>query len=458
MLFERIESEGLAHYSYLVGDGAQAVVIDPRRDCSVYVERAARAGHRITHVLETHRNEDYVVGSVELAARTGAVVWHADEQWDYVYGQAVQDGQTWQVGRLKLEAIHSPGHTPGSMSYLLHDPGGSPWVVFTGDALFAGDVGRVDLLGVERMEEMAGLLYETLFDKLLALPDDLIVCPAHGAGSVCGSAIAERTWTTVGLERRLNPRLRHTRRDDFVRHVARVLERPPYFRRVEQLNLERPPVVGPDPVPVPLGVDDFVRQARDGIVVDTRDELSFGAAHVPDALSIWLGGLSSFAGWFLPQDVPLLLVNATDDPVPAARRLIRLGYDGLGGYLAGGMLAWHTVGRRSEAVDLVTVQDLCHRLDEDGEAWILDVRSAGELESQGRIAGAHHIHITQLPAHLSEVPTDRRVTVFCGSGLRSMIGASLLRREGWEDVAVVLGGLSGWTSTTCPIESLEKRP
>lgn len=455
MLFERIESEGLAHYSYLVGDDGEAIVIDPRRDCSVYIERAARRGYRIVHVLETHRNEDYIVGSVELAARSGADVWHADAQWNYEYGRAVEDAQTWQVGRLELEAIHSPGHTPGSMSYLLRDPDGAPWIVFTGDALFAGDVGRVDLLGVEWMEEMAGLLYETLFDKLLALPDDLIVCPAHGAGSVCGSEITERVWTTIGLERRLNPRLRYTQRGDFVQNVAQMLERPPYFRRMEVLNLTGAPWVGSEPIPVPLSVDDFVRQAQDGIVVDTRDELGFGAAHVTDALSIWFDGLSSFAGWFLPYDVPVLLVNETDDPLPAARRLIRLGYDSLAGYLSGGMLAWHTAGRWSEAIELVTVQDLCHRLDAGEESWILDVRSARELESGGRIAGAHHTHITQLPAHLAKVPVERRITVFCGSGLRSMIAASLLKREGWEDVAVVLGGLSGWSSTTCPIELLD---
>jgi hydroxyacylglutathione hydrolase len=455
MLFERIESEGLAHYSYLIGDGGEAAVIDLRRDCSVYVERAARIGYRIVHVLDTHRNEDYVIGSVELAARTGADVYHADAQWDYEYGQAVEDAQTWKVGRLELKAIHSPGHTPGSMSYLLRGPGGSPWMVFTGDALFAGDVGRVDLLDAERMEEMAGLLYETLFDKLLALPDDLIVCPAHGAGSVCGRGIAERVWTTVGLERRLNPRLRYTQRDGFVQDVAQALERPPYFRRMEALNLTGAPWVGSGPILVPLGVDDFVQQAQDGIVVDTRDELGFGAAHVPDALSIWFGGLSSFAGWFLPYDVPLLLVNETDDPLPAAQRLIRMGYDGLAGYLAGGMLAWHTAGRRSEAIELVTVQDLCHHLDAEEEVWILDVRSEEELESRGRIAGAHHIHITQLPAHLAEMDRECKIMVFCGSGLRSMIGASLLKREGWEDVAVVLGGLSGWGSTTCPIELAE---
>ncbi|MBU1750692.1 MAG: MBL fold metallo-hydrolase, partial [Chloroflexi bacterium] len=226
MLFERIESKGLAHYSYLIGDGQEAMVIDPRRDCDIYVEQAVKAGFRITHILETHRNEDYVIGSPELAARTGAAIWHADAQWDYQYGQPVQDGQTWPVGRLKVQAIHTPGHTPGHMSYLLHDPDGAPWVVFTGDALFAGDVGRVDLLGMDRAAEMAGRLYDTLFGRLLPLGDQVIVCPAHGAGSVCGTAIAERLWTTVGLERRLNPSLQHTDRAGFVAQTARELERP----------------------------------------------------------------------------------------------------------------------------------------------------------------------------------------------------------------------------------------
>jgi len=232
-----------------------------------------------------------------------------------------------------------------------------------------------------------------------------------------------------------------------------MLERAPYFRRMEALNLSGDaPWVGNLPVPMPLGVDEFVQQAGDGVVVDTRDELGFGAAHVPDALSLWPGGLSNFAGWFLPYDKPLLLVNQTDDPLPATRHLIRMGYDRLAGYLSGGVHAWVAAGRRSEAVELVTVQDLCRDLDAGEENWILDVRSAGELESHGRIANAHHIHLTQLPAHLEEVPRERKITIFCGSGRRSMIGASLLKRAGWGQVAVVLGGLAGWSSTTCPVE------
>jgi len=452
MLFERVESKGLAHYSYLIGDGREAVVIDPRRDVDGYIDKASKAGFHISRVLETHRNEDYLIGSVELEARTGAEIWHADDQLEYQYGRPVEDGQTWKVGRLEIQAIHTPGHTPGSMSYLLHDPEGAPWMVFTGDALFAGDVGRVDLMGIDAMESMAGDLYESLFDKLLALPDDVIVCPAHGSGSVCGSSIAERVWTTVGLERRLNPKLRYTDRDAFIENVAEKLERPPYFRRMEVLNLEGPRILGTLPIPTPMGADVFAEQAGEGTVVDTRMELGFGAAHVPGALSIWQGGLASFAGWFLPYDEPLLLVNETDDPSEAVRTLLRLGFDDIAGTLSGGMLTWHMAGRRSEAIEMVNVQELCHLLDAGEEAWVLDVRSDEELEEEGEIVGATHIHVTQLPAQIQRVPRGRKVYVFCGSGLRSMIGASLLRQKGVEDVAVVLGGLAGWTSTTCPID------
>jgi hydroxyacylglutathione hydrolase len=452
MLFERIESEGLAHYSYLIGDQGRAVVIDPRRDCDVYVDAAERAGFHIGLILETHRNEDYVIGSPELAARTGAEIWHADAQLEYRYGRAVEDGQRWSVGRLEIRALHTPGHTPGSMSYLLHDPDGTPWMVFTGDALFAGDVGRMDLLGEDRLEEMAHALYTSLFETLLPLGDEVIVCPAHGAGSVCGSSIAERIWTTLGLERQHNPKLQVASEQDFVDNIARMLERPPYFRRMERLNIEGPPLLGTLPIPTPLRPGDFASRAEEGLVLDTRMELGFGAAHVPDALSIWKGGLASFAGWFLPYDEPLLLVNEAENPADIVRLLVRLGYDDVAGTLSGGMLAWHMAGRKSASTATVTTHELCGRLDEDFDAWILDVRSDEELEDEGRIADAHHIHITQLPERLDDVPKGKSIRVFCGSGLRSMIAASLLQREGWKDVSVILGGLSGWYSTSCPAE------
>jgi hydroxyacylglutathione hydrolase len=451
MLFERVESKGLAHYSYVVGDGTTAFVIDPRRDCDVYIEMATGEGMRIVSILETHRNEDYVTGSGELAARTGAEIWHADAQLDYGYGQPVEDGQTWQVGGLTLEAIYSPGHTPGSMSYLLREPGGAPWMVFAGDALFAGDVGRVDLLGMDRAPEMAGLLYDTIFGRLLPLGDDVILCPAHGHGSACGGSIADRKWSTLGLERKLNPKLHFTDREAFVADVAQKLEKPPYFEKMEAWNAAGAPLLGTLPAVKPLSPAEFAEKAQEAIVLDTRMELGFSAAHVPGAISIWAGGVARFAGWFLPQGRPILLVNETADPTPIVRTLIRIGYDDVAGSLAGGMLAWHQAGHESGSIRTVTVQALCHALDADEEPWILDVRSEAEVTA-GRIPDAQHIHLTQLPDRIDQVPRDRAVYVFCGSGVRSMVAASLLKREGWKDLVVVLGGLSGWRSVTCPLE------
>jgi hydroxyacylglutathione hydrolase len=388
---------------------------------------------------------------VELAACSGAEIWHADAQLGYKYGQPVEDGQAWQVGRLAVQAIHSPGHTEGSMGYLLREPGGAPWMVFTGDALFAGDVGRVDLLGIGRAPEMAGLLYDTIFGKLLPLGDDVIVCPAHGAGSACGGSIADRIWTTIGLERKLNPKLQFTGRDAFIANVAKKLERPPYFERAERWNLEGAPLLGALPAPTPLSPEAFAKKAVEAAVLDTRMDLGFGAAHVPRAVSVWLGGVPRFAGWILSFDQPILLVNETDDPTQVTRYLIRLGYDDLAGYLSGGMLAWHTAGRESSSIHTITVQALCHMLDAGEEPWILDVRSDEEMKATS-IPNAQHIHVTQLLARLYEVPRDRPVHIFCGSGLRSMIAASLLQREGWQDLTVVLGGLASWRSTTCPLE------
>ncbi len=452
MFFERIESKGLAHYSYLIGDGTKAAVIDPRRDSEIYKKKAQEAGLAIKFILETHRNEDYIIGSNELASQTGAEIWHADSQLDYAYGQSVRDGQIWDIGQLKIRAIHTPGHTEGHMSYLLYDPDGLPWVIFSGDILFAGDVGRVDLLGMNRTEEMAGLLHESIFGKIIPLGDGIIVCPAHGTGSVCGSSISERHLTTIGIERRENPMLQHREKSEFVSRVAKELERPLYFMEMEKRNIEGAPLLGNRPSPLPLRAKEFKQRAESAIVVDTRMELGFSAAHVPGALSIWLGGLASFAGWFLPYDKPIILVNETENPEDSTRHLIRLGYDRIEGYLGGGMLSWHTAGLESHSIPTVTVQGLCQLLDAKKNPFILDVRSREELERKGRITDAAHIHITTLAEHMHEIPKERPVYIFCGSGMRSMIAASLLKRHGWTNLHVVLGGLAGWNSVSCPLE------
>ncbi len=455
MFFKRFESEGLAHFSYMIGENHQAVVIDPRRDVEAYIDEALANGYRISDILETHRNEDYVIGSRDLAHRTGAQIWHADSQWDYQYGSPVEDGQLWGVGEYTLTALHTPGHTPGHMSYILGNVSGEPYMVFTGDCLFAGDVGRVDLLGKERSAENAALLYESIFERILPVGDGVIICPAHGAGSVCGGTISSLPWTTIGVERKTNPRLQHVDKDTFVRVVANIHEQPPYFARMEEYNTYGAPLMTDARTPMALGAEDFADVARTAFVLDTRKEPAFGAAHIPLSISIWHSGLARFAGWFLPYDRPLLLVSEDNNPMEAVTQLGRLGYDNVAGYLAGGMHEWLARGLVAESVQTVTVQQLCKLLDERGDVWLLDVRSDAELETQGRIAGAHHLHITQARDHLDLIPRDRPVYIFCGSGLRSMTVASMLKQHGWLDVAVALGGLSGWKSISCPV-SLEQ--
>jgi len=452
MLFEQIKSEGLAHYSYIIGDQNEAVVIDPRRDVQKYIDLASQSGMNIKTVLETHRNEDYVIGSYELKKRTGADIYHADGDLGYTYGEPAEENDTWKVGRLKLEAIHTPGHTLGSMSYVLHDPDGEPWMVFTGDVLFAGDVGRIDFYGEENLEKMAYKLYDSIFNKIVPLGDGVLVCPAHGSGSVCGTEIAERELTTIGIEKERNPKLQVKDKKEFAEKVAEMLEYPPYFEKMEKMNLDLPDHRLSGKTMDFLSPKEFKEKADNAMILDTRKELSFGASHIPGALSIWEDGVPNFAGWFLPYDKPILLVDEAGNPSKSLTYLKRIGYDNVEGCLAGGMLAWNMQGNESESIDTVNVHEVCDILDSDESTFLLDVRPQEEIEKKGEIEGAYELHLTKLPENLGDIPEDRSIYIFCGSGLRSMTAASILKRNGFEDLNVVLGGLSGWTSTTCPIK------
>jgi hydroxyacylglutathione hydrolase len=448
MLLERIESKGLAHYSYLVGDGGEAVLIDPHRDVDDYLALVKRLGVRLRHVIETHRNEDYLVGSHALGEWTGADVWHADTELDYHYGRPVEDGARWPVGDLELEALHTPGHTPGHMCYLLRSQEGEPWILFSGDCLFAGDVGRTDLCGEERLIEMTEALHDSLHGRVLPLGDHVLLMPAHGPGSACGGSIAERPWTTIGLERALNPLL-GAGRDEFVRAQARLQERPPYFSRMEERNLLPGGIAGV-PAPAPLDPGAFAAAAEHALVLDTRLPPAYLAAHVPGSLSIWEGGLGSWAGWFLPADEPLLLVTEDGAVEPAVRTLLRMGFDDVIGTLRGGMHAWHTEGLDVEAMGAASVPESARQLAAE-EVDLLDVRTPEEVEKEA-LPGATHIPLQELGDRLDEVPRRHPLYVFCGSGLRSTVTAGLLAREGRPDVTVVLGGVKGWSSVSLPLD------
>lgn len=449
MVFEKITSIGLSHYSYFIADEMEAVVIDPRIDGEAYLSLANQYNAQIKYVLETHRHEDFLVGSIALSNQTGAEIWHADSQFDYAYGYPVIDKQTWKIGKLKIESFHTPGHTPGSMSYLLYDEIGAPYIVFTGDVLFAGGVGRVDLMGANLLIEMASDLYDSIFNKILLLGDHIIVCPAHGQGTVCGQIDSDRTYTTVGLERLHNRSLQFKDQQAFTAAHAHFQEKPPYFNKMVSAN-----ITGDLPdlkKPLPLSAADFYDASRQSFILDTRDISSFATSHTPGALSIWHGGVSSFAGWYIPYNRTLFLIAPLRDVSSVTNELNRLGFI-VEGYLGEDFVEWHIKGLPADNIQTITAQNFHHTFQTNNSLWILDVRSNDEFESQAIFPSAHHIHITQLPENIEKIPVSLPVYIICNSGRRSMIAASFLKQQGPYNPVVILGGYSGLNSLNLSLE------
>ncbi len=454
MIFERIKSEGLAHNSYFVSSGSSAVVIDPRRDIDVYLDLARKHAVRVRAILETHRHEDYVTGSVELGEATQAPIYHGPRP-DWRFGSVLKDGQEFKFGQIQLTALYTPGHTDESVSFILIDlsSGKYPVMVFSGDALFVGDTGRVDLYGPAEIPRLSATLYESIFKRILPLGDGALLCPAHGAGSVCGLNIADRDESSLGIERLQNPSLSHEAKDDFVKaKVAERPERPPYFTRMEKYNLEGPPLLRRLPIAPAMNAADFKTEMDKGaIVVDTRLPAGFGGAHLKGAHSIWLDGLPSFAGWLLPYDKPILLVLEDSGAVDmAVRYLVRVGYDHVAGYLKDGIEGWYNAGMPVEHLPTLSVQELKAKLDKQEELTVLDVRDNEEWDS-GHIEGARHIYVGHVASKLADIPKDRPVATLCSVGHRAGIAAAILLKAGYPRVYNVLGSMTAWRHAGYPV-------
>ena len=455
MIFERIKSEGIAHNSYLLGSENDVAVIDPRRDCQIYIDLAQQKGLKVKYIFETHRNEDYAIGSLELHHFTGADIYHGPGL-DWKYGHTLRDGQQFQIGKLRLTAIHTPGHTDESMSYAVTDlsSGEATVMVFTGDALFVGDVGRTDLYGPEEAPRLASNLYDSIFKKLLPLGDGVILCPAHGAGSVCGINIADRDESTLGVERVQNPLLQMSR-DEFIKYkMAETLERPLYFRQMEKYNMEGPPFLGCLPLPAPLLPADFREEIERGaVVVDTSYPAAFGGAHIKGSYSIWIEGLPVFAGWVLSYDKPILLVLEDQHHLgKAVRYLIRAGYDRIAGYLKGGVEGWYNAGFPVEHLQVLTVHELKAKMDHGEELTILDDRGEDEW-NKGHVKGAQHIYVGYIQERMADIPKDKPVAMFCNVGHRAGLGASILLRAGCREVYNVLGSMTAWRAAGYPVST-----
>ena len=446
MFVEKIKSEGLAHLSWMIGGDGEAAVIDPRRDCDVYIERAAALGCRITHVFETHRNEDLLSGARVLAERTGAKVWHGpNAAGEIPYADTVREGDVFEIGSVRIRVLETPGHTDDSLSFAYFDPdfGEEAVGVFTGDTLFVGDVGRTDFYP-ERKREVAGLLYDSL-QKLLALGDQAVIHPAHGAGSVCGDAMADREVSTIGYERANNPRLQIDDRERFIdAKVAEHHRQPPYFRYMEAGNLEGAAPIDRPLQPAALDAAAFEASSDGPVVLDVRSASAWLGAHLPGSLAIPEGMIASFAGWLLAPDDELVLVAETADQAErAARSLARIGFDRVRGFLVPSLPGWAAAGHRFDRVQVIDTAEVKRRVD-DSSAWtLLDVRDDNEVEA-GRVSGAVHAYVGELPDRLDSLDRDRRYTVMCGSGSRATIGASILLRGGFKDVDLYLGSFAAW--------------
>lgn len=465
MFFHQRFIPGLAIYSYIVGDEKtkQAAVIDPTRDIDEYIEIAKREGLHIKHVLETHVHADFVSGSREFKDRFGnGVTIHASglggKEWIPPYAdRIVGDGDEVKMGDLRLKAVHTPGHTLEHVSWALFDDTRSkdtPWLIFTGDFVFVGDVGRPDLLGEEARKVLAHQLYESVFQKLPSLPDYTEIFPAHGAGSLCGKAIGSRSSSTMGYERRFNGALAEKPEAAWIANLMDQMPlSPPYFARMKRVNREGPAVIGPTlPGQRRWSAEEvYKRHCENCLIVDVRSKEAFAAAHIPGSINIPFGPhLPTWAGWVLPYDRPTLIVP--DDPADMPEitiHLLRVGFDDIQGYLDGGINAWEANGYEMDTLSTITVQKLSQSL---GDYNILDVRTDKEWTA-GHIPGAIHIHGGKLQENFKLIPREKPVAVVCGSGYRASIAASFLKREGYENVSNVIGGMSAWKGAGLKTES-----
>lgn len=442
MYLKRFFVEGLAHASYLFGADGEAAVVDPKRDVEDYLAEAKREGLRIVAIFNSHPHADFASGFRELAQRTGAKIYvsHlAPVSYEHV---AAKDGERVRVGSLEVELLETPGHSPDSLSFLVRENGRAT-TVFTGDLLFVNDVGRPDLRDAdEDPGALAGKLYDSLFHKILGLPDDVKVYPAHGAGSLCGRAISDAPFSLVGQERKLNWAMQIKERNEFVRQMtANLPDRPAYFSYDVGVNLE-----GAEPFsalpPLDEMTEEEVKHAvkDDAVVIDVRPPAKFGAGHFPGSINIGLGSpsFSTWSGFIVPGEKAIaLVVGAAEDAKRARLELARIGFDNVLGYVRVDALT------ETQKLPQMSVEDLKARGEKNGPL-VLDVRTPSEWQSN-HIEGARHVPLASFAKQVPDLPNDRPIAVICGSGYRSSVAGSLLQARGYKEVANVSGGMSAYT-------------
>jgi glyoxylase-like metal-dependent hydrolase (beta-lactamase superfamily II)/rhodanese-related sulfurtransferase len=453
---ERFYLGCLAHASYMIGSGGIAAVIDPRRDVDIYLEAAARMNLKIEYIIETHVHADFVSGHHELAERTGAHIYLGAASGAEFLHAAVVDGDEIEFGNCSLRFLHTPGHTIESLCILMKDRGqpDRPAAIFTGDTLFVGDVGRPDLSPDHTPQQLAEILYQSIHEKLLTLPDDTEIFPAHGAGSLCGRQMGSESSSTIGKQRQSNYALLAQSSEQFVHLLTDNLPaRPEYFGRDADLNRHGAAALSELPNAAALTAPEVLRLQREGaIVVDTRPAMQFAVAHVPGSIHIALTGqYASWAARILGLDMSLILVGEDPGQVREAQlRLARVGMENVAGYLEDGVAGWIGAGFELDYIPQLSVQDFAEmRTQEPDRIMLVDVREPGETAS-GAIGDSICVPLGKLGSRLPELDCTKLLVVHCKGGYRSSIASSILRRAGFRDIANLMGGFDAWKAAGLP--------
>lgn len=454
----------LAHASYLIADEKtkEAAIVDPQRDIDQYLKDAAAQGLSIKHVFLTHFHADFLAGHIELRNRTGAKIHlgqRGQAEYDFV---KAKEGDVIEFGDVRLKILETPGHTPEGISILVYDLAQSaerPHAVLTGDTLFIGDVGRPDLLaslGVTA-DELADMLYDSVTNKLAKLPDETLVYPAHGAGSMCGKNLAKETVSTIGEQKKFNYALQPMSREQFQAIVTEEQpEAPQYFAYDAVRNRQERPALEESMTKAlrALSLDEVLRMKNQGgQLLDVREAVEFEGAHLVGSLNIGLAGkYATWCGTMLDREAPIVVIAEPGGVDEAVMRLGRIGFDNVAGYLAGGMAALENYPELVETTDRVTAQALARLRSQADAPLVLDVRSEKEWAA-GHIAGSMNIPLNHLRERIDEVPADRRVAVHCEGGYRSAIAASVLAQEGRKNVLDLVGGYKAWVASQLPTEA-----
>jgi hydroxyacylglutathione hydrolase len=442
MYFKKIETKGLSHFSYMIGDESDIAVIDPMRDVEIYIHEARKEGMRIKYILETHRNEDFITGSMELAEKTGATIYiSGHENLGHVYGEKIRDGFELDIGKIMIKAIHTPGHTLGHLSYAVYEKGAKKaYLVFTGDCLFMGDLGRTDFYGEENLIKMTELQYESVYEKLLTMGDHVLICPAHGEGSACGESMDERPYSSIGYEKLTNKLLKFSTKEAFVKSFARMRIKPRYFERMEVLNVKGSDFVGNSVVLNTMTVDEVAEKKDDILLIDVRIKEGFIGGHIPGSIFLHKENLTAFLGSIYLPDVKIAFV--IDGLLGEMEEIYwyckRIGFDNIVGYLPEGIEMWMEKGNEVNQLETISAKGYKDMPKRD-DFILLDIRDENEVEIEDPDKNLVHIPLKILYKSLDKLDKKKTIYVLCSSGNRATTASAYLEGKGYHPV-VITGG------------------